>query len=184
LKRAGFFAVFALAACAPAAERAAAPAEPIPLRNAGFEAPARPGERCPVEWGCTMHADPDSFRFTLDSAQPAEGKQSLCIERVTPEPWAIAAQSVQARPLRGRKLRFSIAIRGERLSGAGAGPWVLVNGAQGLLMNEERPERVGGQWQRRSIEFVMPAQAEFLEVGATLLGAGRACIDDVRLEAA
>lgn len=159
-------------------------ANAVPLRNAGFESPARPGNRCPVEWSCTMHADPDSFRFVLDSASPAEGSHSLCIERVTTEPWAVAAQSVPARPLRGKKVRFSIAMRGERLGGPGAGPWLLVNGPAGMLLHEERPALLGFAWERRAIEIVVPIEAEAIDVGATLQGAGRVCIDDARLEAA
>ena len=43
----------ALAGCAAAPPEA--PVAPlVPLRNAGFEAPARPGERCPIEWSCSM----------------------------------------------------------------------------------------------------------------------------------
>jgi hypothetical protein len=131
-----------------------------------------------------MHADPNSFRFALDAGQPAEGRQSLCIERLTREPWAVASQSVPAERFRGRKLRFSIALRAEELGGPGAGPWALVNGAQAMLTHEERVEMLGRAWQRRSIEFQVPAQAIAVEVGATLQGAGRVCLDDARLEPA
>ncbi|MGE5095685.1 MAG: hypothetical protein ACM3SO_11125 [Betaproteobacteria bacterium] len=176
-----------LAACATDATRAPPPAAAnnYPLRNAGFESPPRPGERCPAEWGCTMHADPDAFRFRLDDAAPAEGRRSLCIERVTAEPWAVASQSVPAQALRGRKVRFSIAMRGEGLAGPGAGPWLMVNGMSGgMLVHEERVAKIGPRWERRAIELVVPAQAEALEVGATLQGAGRVCIDDARLDPA
>ena len=174
-----------LSACAAApAQKASAVPSPaaIALRNPGFEAPARRGERCPEAWGCTMHADPDSFRFVLDGSAPAQGVGSLCIERVTREPWAVISQSVPAEPLRGRRLRFSIAVRGERLEGPGGGPWVLVNGPAGLLLHEERLALAGAAWERRAIEFQVPAQAQALEVGATLQGGGRICIDDARLE--
>jgi hypothetical protein len=154
------------------------------LRNAGFEGAARAGERCPEAWSCTVHADPDSFRFALDGASPAEGVRSLCVERVTAEPWAVASQSVPAQALRGRRLRFSIAMRGERVSGPGAGPWVLVNGPAGMLMHEERVAPRGGAWERHAIEFTVPTQAIALELGATLQGPGRMCVDDARLEPA
>ena len=181
---ASFLCVTLIACAAPAQEPRASAAPAIALRNAGFEAPPRPGERCPIEWSCTMHSNPESFTFTLETVKPAAGARSLCIERVHPEPWSVASQTVPARELRGRKLRFSIAIRGERLAGPGGGPWVLVNGPGGMLMHEERVAMAGAEWERRAIEFVVPAQAEALEVGATLLGAGRLCIDDARLEAA
>jgi hypothetical protein len=174
-----------LAACAAAPREA--PMQPvasagIPLRNAGFENAPRPGERCPEGWSCTMHADPDSFRFVLDPSVPAEGRRSLCIERVRNEPWAVASQSVPATALRGRRLRFSIALRGERMTGPGGGPWLLVNGPAGMLAHEERIALRGPAWERHSIEVTVPAQAIALVVGATLQGPGRVCIDDARLE--
>ena len=183
--RVAALALLALAGCAapPPAPEAKAPGS-IRLRNAGFEAPPRPSERCPAEWSCTMHADPNSFRFALDAGSPAEGSRSLCIERVTAEPWAVISQSVQAQPLRGRKLRFSIAMRGANLAGPGAGPWVHVNGTWGMLLHEERVAILGPRWERRAIEFTVPADAQALDVGATLLGAGRVCVDDARLEPA
>lgn len=182
----------ALAPLALAAGCAAAPGEvpvakaasPWALRNAGFEAAAGAGARCAPEWSCTMHSNPNSFRFTLETASPAEGRQSLCIERVAPEPWAVASQSVPAAAMRGRKVRFSITLRGERLAGPGAGPWLMVNGISDMLLHEERVAVLGPQWERHSIEVLVPPQAHSLEVGATLQGAGRACIDDARLDPA
>ena len=175
-----------LAACAATPPDAPAPASSaavaIPLRNAGFESAPRAGDRCPEGWSCTMHADPDSFRFGLDGSAAAEGARSLCIERVTHEPWAVASQSVPAEALRGRRLRFSIAVKGERITGPGAGPWVLVNGSAGMLLHEERLASRGSTWERQAIEFTVPAQAIGLELGATLQGPGRVCIDDARLE--
>lgn len=175
-----------LSACAATPPQPPAPAvrvaEAIPLRNAGFESAPRAGDRCPESWSCTMHADPDSFRFVLDPSSPAEGARSLCIERVTAEPWAVASQSVPAQALRGRRLRFSLAVRGEGLTGPGGGPWVLVNGPAGMLIHEERVAPRGTAWHREAIEFTVPAQAMALELGATLQGPGRMCIDDARLE--
>jgi len=173
----------ALAGCAAAPPEA--PVAPlVALRNAGFEAPARPGERCPIEWSCSMHADPDAFRFVRDTAAPAEGTASLCIERVTREPWAVASQSVQAAALRGRKARLIMRMRGEGLTGPGAGPFLLVHGPVGVLLHDERVALLGPKWERRTLEFTIPEQAMSIDVGATLLGGGRACIDDVRLEPA
>ena len=177
-----FAAVAAACAAAPAQQNAVSGSRAIALRNAGFEAPARAGARCPEAWSCTMHADPDSFRFALDRSAPAEGAQSLCIERVTHEPWAVASQSVPAEAWRGRRLRFSVTLRGERLDGPGGGPWIVVNGAMGMLVHEQRVTRLGPAWERQTVEFDVPAQAQALEVGATLEGGGRLCVDDARLE--
>ena len=155
----------------------------VALRNPGFEDAPRAGDRCAVGWGCTMHADPDSFRFTVETTpKPAEGKQSLCVQSVTREPWALATQAVQAAELRGRRLRFSVALRIESADGAGMGPWMLVHGPQGNLAHEERPVKTTQGWERHTLEFTVAPTAQLVEVGATILGGGRFCLDDARLE--
>lgn len=154
----------------------------VPLKNAGFENAPRSGERCPEHWGCTMHADPDSFRFSLDRAAPAEGKQSLCIERVTNEPWSLVTQEVQAATLRGAKLRFSLAVRIDRAAGPGGGPFLIVHGPTGNLAHEERLLIRTDGWQRIAVDFSVPSAAQTIEIGATLQGDGRVCVDDARFE--
>lgn len=154
----------------------------VPLKNAGFENVPRSGERCPEHWGCTMHADPDSFRFSLDRAAPAEALQSLCIERVTQEPWALATQAVDAVALRGAKLRFSMAVRVDRAQGPGGGPFLIVHGPTGNLAHEERLLARTEGWQRVAVDFTVAPSAQMIEVGATLQGDGRVCVDDARLE--
>jgi hypothetical protein len=154
----------------------------VPLKNAGFENAPRSGERCPEHWGCSMHADPDSFRFSLERSAPAEGKQSLCIERVTNEPWSLATQALDAVALRGAKLRFSLAVRVDRAEGPGAGPFLIVHGPTGNLAHEERLVTRTDGWQRIAVDFTVAPAAQMVEVGATLQGDGRACVDDARLE--
>jgi hypothetical protein len=154
----------------------------VALRNAGFESAPRSGERCPEHWGCTMHSDPDSFRFSLDRAAPGEGRQSLCIERVTKEPWALATQAVDAAALRGAKLRFSMAVRVDRAGGPGGGPFLVVHGPTGNLAHEERLLTRAEGWQRVAVDFSVAPAAQMVEVGATLQGDGRICVDDARLE--
>ena len=179
--------LLAMSACvaAPTAPQAAKGKSTVSvaLRNAGFENAARTGERCPEFWGCTMHSDPDSFVFRLDALKPAEGKQALCIERVRREPWALATQAVyDMATLRGRKARFSMAVRIERAEGAGLGPWIVVHGPAGNLAHEEKLVAKTAGWERVAVEFQVAPTAQMVEVGATLQGGGRACLDDARLE--
>lgn len=154
----------------------------VPLKNAGFENAPRSGERCPEHWGCTMHSNPDSYRFSLERAAPAEGKQSLCIERVASEPWSLATQAIDVTALRGAKLRFSLAVRVERAAGAGGGPFLLLHGPAGNLAHEERLLKKTDGWQRIALDFTVTPSAQMVEVGATLQGDGRVCVDDARLE--
>jgi hypothetical protein len=156
--------------------------ELVALQNAGFEADPPADSRCPPKWGCPMHSDASSYRYFLDEAAPAEGRRSLCIERVRDEPWALATQGLFDTNLRGKRLRLSIAVRTEGVTG-GAGAFVLVHGGAGNgLFHDERLIKGTQGWQRLDLEFTVPAEAAIVEVGATLHGPGRLCIDDVRVE--
>ena len=170
----------AIAACAAAAP--AAKPRAVVLRNAGFEEPPKAGGRCAEHWSCTMHNDPDAFRFAHEAARAAEGKQALCIERVAPEPWALVTQGVVDPRLRGARLRFSAALRVDRAEGEGAGPWALVHGPHGNLAHAQRLSKATKGWERIAVEFPVAAAAQLVEVGVTLEGGGRACVDDARLE--
>lgn len=152
----------------------------IALKNPGFEDPATT-RKCPVGWDCTMHADPNSFRFFHDEAAPAAGKASLCIEPAGKEPWGIASQGVfDIKALYGARVRFSAAIRVEGVIGDGAGPYVMARGA-GLAHDKRLVNGTHG-WQRISVEIEVPEAAPFIELGVALEGRGRVCLDDVLLE--
>ena len=186
------FATAAITACAAdAPQRPSAPAaakadakegRPVALKNPGFENAARKSERCPEGWHCTMHSNPESFVFQVETLEGAQGKQALCIERVLPEPWALVTQALPAASLKGEKLRFSVALRVDRADGGGAGAWAVVHGATGNLAHEERLLKSTRGWERVSVEFPVAAAAQLVEVGATMQGGGRVCIDEARLE--
>jgi hypothetical protein len=173
------------AACAsppaPPATVPAAPARFVALPNGDLEADWPAEGRCPSRWGCKSHADPHSHRFFLDETAPAAGRRSLCIERVTREPWALATLAISDPALRGARVRFSLQVRVDGAEGGG-GPWVLVHGPSGNLHHEQRLVTGRRGWESLAIEFTVPASAQIVEVGATLEGAGRVCIDDARLE--
>lgn len=164
-------------AATPAQPAAAAPG-PVTLRNPGFELDARAGARCATGWSCTMHADPKSFRFFADESG---GRRSFCVEPVTKEPWALLTQGVPHVPLRGARLRFSIAMKLTEGTGS-AGPWAQVRpGAGGRLRTQQKLVKAA-DWESHSVEIDVPADAVTVEVGAMFRGTGRACFDDARLE--
>jgi hypothetical protein len=170
-----------LAGCAAPSPPASA-ANTIALKNPGFESDPDPSRPCALGWDCTMHANPQSFRFFHEERAPARGKRSFCMEPLTGEPWALVTQGIHEPPFRGAMVRLSLAVRVEGASGNGAGPWILiqVNGGRDI----HRQTLVNGShgWQRVSVEIAVPANARIIEVGATLEGGGRACFDDFRLE--
>ncbi len=181
--RAAWVGALALAAgCAgPAAAPTPAAGRAIALANADFElAPA--AERCAPGWSCSMHADPTAFRFFLDRAQPGAGAASLCIERVKAEPWGIATQALADATLKGRRVRFSLALRTQGVA-SGAGPVAMVHNGSGVVTASRQRLVAGTQaWRRVEVEIDVPRDMHLLEVGALLEGPGRACVDDARLE--
>lgn len=152
------------------------------IGNAGFETDFVAGRACPPRWACSVHADGTSFRFAPDTTTAAEGARSLLLERVGREPWATVTQSFKAEGLRGQRVRFSIAVRTQGVEGDGAGAWLLLNGGGTVLDHQVRRLAGTNDWQRQSIEVLVPAHAEHLSVGGTLEGGGRAWFDDARLE--
>ncbi len=169
-------------AAAPLAPVAAPPAlRAITLANAGFEDDNSRYDRCAPRWDCVSHADPKSHRFAMDTSAPASGKRSLCIERVTSEPWAVASQAVHDPKLSGARLRYSLAVRIDSAP-EGAGPWIFVHRHKGDRHHEERLVKATRGWERMSLEFTVPEYAQIVEVGLTLMGPGRVCLDDARLE--
>lgn len=166
----------------PVPARPSAPPPSFVIANPGFEADFAAGRACPPRWACSAHADGSAFRFLPDATDPAEGKRSLMIERVGNEPWAIVTQSFKAESLRGQRVRFTLSVRTQGVTGDGAGAWLLVRGGSEVLDHQIRRLHGTNGWQRQSIEVVLSPQAEHLAVGGTLEGGGRVWIDDAKLE--
>lgn len=164
--------------------RAAAPTLPVlAIRNAGFEAPPRSPNYCADRWDCSVHADPSSFSFTIDASQVPEGKQAMCVQRVGREPWATVTQGVHDAGLVGAQLRLSMMLRLDGTTGDGAGPWMVLHGPGGRMLKHDQVLRKATQgWERVTMDIEVLPGTEIVEIGATLEGPGRACIDDVRLE--
>ena len=129
-----------------------------------------------------MHADPNSFRYVLEASNPAAGARSLCIERVTKEPWALLIQGFEAMAYRGKTLRLSAAVRVENLVGDGAGLFAKVQGPIRIAHVGYNLVKTGPEWQRLTLDFPVAADAVMVDVGGTLEGGGKACFDEVRLE--
>ena len=130
-----------------------------------------------------MHADPNSFRFFTDAAGAKDGSRSFCIEPLTKEPWALLAQGTYDQKLRGKRVRFSMAVKLANVAGRGAGPWAQVRlpGIPGMQTHQKLVQATQG-WETHALEFDIPTNATTVEVGAMLRGTGRACFDEARLE--
>ncbi|QJR15532.1 hypothetical protein [Usitatibacter palustris] len=168
----------------PAPVTAAGPRQ-VTLANPGFEADPAPQYRCPPRWSCTVHNNPDAFRFTVDETRPAAGKRSMKVEPGThKEPWALTMQVLQdLSALHGARVRLSIAVRLEGFEGKGVGPMAIAQYPHGSNMGHWQTQATGtSDWKRVEVEFVVPKEAGLLEVGAIIEGSGKAWIDEARLE--
>jgi hypothetical protein len=172
----------ALAACESLVPAGPLAAREVALPNAGFEEGALQAH-CAPRWACVMHADPDSFRFFVDESSAAGGRRALCIEPVRNEPWALATQASFDPALHGRRVRFSLAVRTEGVTGHGAGVIAKAHGGHGEMLVSRESLVTGTQgWKRLAVELDVPRGASDVEVGGMLAGKGRLCIDDARLE--
>ena len=156
----------------------------VEVPNAGFEQGAPGNQGCPRPWYCTVHAGAtDAFRLSFEERDPPEGKRAFCIERLTDEPWMYVSASLPAPPLARATVRFSIAVRAERLTGPGVSPFIVVHGFQEhpLERQHRMSMRMDG-WQRLQVEARVPSNARLVEFGVQLEGGGRVCMDDARLE--
>ena len=187
----------ALAACAAAPAPVAAPAAPAPaakapapaapfgvsLVNPGFESTA-PGRRSndPEGWFSHQHAGEVSYKFALDTADPHGGARSLRIDNVGPEPYGAIAQTIDARPYRGKTARLSGWLRTRDTANAALSLIVLANGVP-LANNFMADAAVKGTtgWTRYTITLPVAANAEFVEVGAMMQGKGSLWLDDVEV---
>src|ERR1044072_4392608 len=126
-----------------------------------------------------------SVRITTDN--PKDGKQ--CAVILSPgqpvEGIGNLMQVIDAKPWRGKRIRFRAAVRFEAGDGFGqAMLWVRVDkvgGGQGFFYNmADRPIR-SSQWATYDIVGTVDADAEFLNVGMMMAGVGKAWIDSVSL---
>ena len=178
---------FAAAACAVApggAPESVPGMRALALRNPGFEEPERPAETCPVAWDCSMHNNVDSYRFVGDTANPAAGRRSLCVQQVMPEQWALMTQVIRDPALQDHRIRLSMLVWRQDGDGPGAGPFVQAFGSRGGLADAKRLVSRTRGWERVAVELEVPLAADYLVAGFSQEGGGRSCVDDVRLEVA
>ncbi|MEO5691546.1 MAG: hypothetical protein ABIQ72_00340 [Usitatibacter sp.] len=156
-----------------------APIGAFALKNPHFDAEMGEHARCATGWSCTMHGDPNSFRYVHADV---DGRRAFCIEPITREPWALLTQGTYDGGLRGMRLRFSMSQHLTGVTGDGAGIWVHMPRPRPPNGHVESVTPKSNGWETRSVEFDVPDDSPLVEVGVILRGKGRACFDDARLE--
>lgn len=197
MRRFALLAAAALAACAtpaphapvvtpptpPAPAQAAGPASGVSLTNPGFESTV-PGRRNndPEGWFSHQHAGEPSYKFALDTAEPHTGARSLRIDNIGPEPYGAIAQTIDAKPYRGRTAQLSGWLRTRDSANASLSLIVLGNGV--ALANNfmaDAPVKGTTAWKRYTISVPVAPNAEFIEIGAMMQGKGSLWLDDVEV---
>ncbi|WP_437313405.1 erythromycin esterase family protein [Sorangium sp. So ce385] len=161
----------------PRKDRSSRPA----LANGGFEEGT--AGAAPLEW--QVDASPRNlvYRAKLVTDRPAGGKLAVQIDRApTPVPAPFGAGSfmerIDARPLRGKRVRFSAKTR---LEGKGVGDEAFVAIiADGGAKRRTSSKQVSASkaWRETAVEVDVAPDVESLAVGMVVTGTAKATVDD------
>jgi C-terminal processing protease CtpA/Prc len=182
------FVALALLRLAPVLAQPTSPAAP-PLANPGFEE----GEtgQAPPGWVVPPPGLAAGYTIRLAEEKPEAGRR--CLEIALPgvsqdsRAFGNAMQSLDAKPLRGQRVRFSAAARVEGAAGAAgkAQLWMRVDrekGQPGFFDNMGDRPVASATWARYEIVGDVAADAESLHLGFFLPGGGRAWLDSATFE--
>ena len=103
-----------------------------------------------------------------------------------PQAWWKAEQAVDAASYRGKKVRLKGWIRTDAAPDFKARFWLRVDGknGRGFYDNMEQRPVTANEWTEVTIEGPVAEDAVNLNFGCTVMGAGTAWFDGLRLEAA
>jgi hypothetical protein len=163
------------------------------LSNGGFEEVDAAG--MPTGWFLPPTLKAAGYQVAIDSTKPLAGKNSALVDstgvREIGNTFGNLAQSIDAKPYRGKRLRFRAAVRTAELQGDGrAQLWFRVDGAPSpdgrpaivaFDNMSDRPIR-DNEWKHYEIVHQIGNDAARMTVGLLLLRTGKAWIDDATLE--
>jgi C-terminal processing protease CtpA/Prc len=185
--------VLAAAAETATAAPAAAPITvPVPPLAAPVNLDFEQGElgRLPAGWTVPADSAAAGYGARLVAEHPDGGARcaELGLAGAPRDWWApgILAQTLDAAPYRGRRVRFRAAVRAEVPHGEGQAQlviWLARAGGEQVFANSllDRPV-TAPEWRR--VEFLgeVPGDAATLRMGLLLAGSGKAWIDSASLE--
>jgi hypothetical protein len=161
------------------------------IRNASFE------ESEDRRYGPNMQPIPDWFfptrckdagyRVELDSFDRFDGRRSAVIECAVEQPslFGNLMQTVDAVSYRNKRIRLSAAIRADVPDdGSQVQMWLRIDNEDMSIgffdSMQDRPIRTN-HWQYAVIDVSVPRNAQYINLGAFLVGRGVAWIDDFQL---
>jgi hypothetical protein len=178
----------ALAGCAGGAgpRPSAASAELPPalrgnlLKNPGFEESA---ERI-LPWHIIVHADPESYGYTLVPEAAYAGARGIRLERKANEPWGGLFQQLAYNNPQPARLRFTAWVRGEGIEEP-----AVMQVRYGLDFADDRAstvfipvDQLDSGWSQVKVELAMPAGPTGVEVTLLQYGPGHLHADELSLE--
>jgi len=177
---------FLLGSLSPA--RSASPSiQAIPLVNPGFE-DGTLGQTAPG-WSTPQAILDAGYSIRTAEERPESGKKCLQIARAgakkNPQAFGVSAQAIDAAPYRGKRVRFTAAVRVEGGSHDTAQLWMRVDrpdGARGFFDNMGDRPVTSASWQKVQVTGPVAADAESIKVGFLLPEGGRAWFDSATLE--
>jgi C-terminal processing protease CtpA/Prc len=166
------------------ASSACSQTSPDSLTNLNFEI-GEPGQS-PPSWS---HPNNLAYVYTLTDENPHEGRQALRIQRSEASPdasFGTLTRRVDAAPYRGKLVRLRAAVRSDVPAGQGAAQlWMRVDrsgGRRGFFDNMQDRPITDTEWAYYEITGDVAEDAEYIFVGAMLIGSGTAWVDDVSFE--
>lgn len=170
--------LIALTACSQNPGAAASAARTIAVVNADFEQTAADGTI--PGWTSMMHADPGAFLVRVDAEGAHQGRGGLHITRVHDEPYGMVAQDIDATPYAGKTLELSAM---SKTRDVGAKGWkLLINGNAPGTLKYSAALNGTQDWQRQSVSLKVTPLVHKVTIGAILLDAGDAWLDEVELK--
>lgn len=155
---------------------------PITLVNPGFETGMSNGQL--PGWRKSQHIGSNAYSMTIDTENPAEGKQSFRIERIREQVYGLIEQLVAIpEGLDGKPITYSAMLKTDDVGDDG---WCLVvtfHGRTGAILDQKRSLPIIGthDWSRATVETVLPAGTHTVAAGVLLLDKGTGWIDDNQL---
>jgi C-terminal processing protease CtpA/Prc len=187
MHRSILFAVCLLCVSLSPARSASPPIQAIPLVNPGFE-DGTLGQPAPG-WSAPQAILDAGYSIRTAEEEPESGKKCLQIARAgakkNPQAFGASAQTIDAAPYRGKRLRFTAAVRVEGGSHDTAQLWMRVDrpgGAIGFFDNMGDRPVASATWQKVRITGPVSADAQSIRVGFLLPEEGRAWFDSATLE--
>ncbi|RKG72295.1 AraC family transcriptional regulator [Corallococcus exercitus] len=172
---------------APSPTATAAPATP-PASSGGMPAATDATRaKLPQGWYVTESA-PRHYEAGVDEDAPCEGTRSAFLRSRTQatDSFGTFMQAFSAQDFRGKRLRFSAAVRHQDVKGW-AGLWMRVEGAdpkQPLAFDNMQSRALVGTHgcQRYDVVLDVPLEATTIMAGLIMSGAGQAWLGGVRFE--